>query len=163
MTIVGPPISLGELALRIAIGEVGVCESPPGSNRGPRVDEYIRAVQLNPERDAYPWCAAFVSWCMQRAVRSLRPVMANEFRSAASVALLLARNRGAIVEEPAMGDIFLHIAKSGNHCGFVSAIADNGDLATVEGNSNRAGSRTGGEVVHMTRPRSYVTAYVRPA
>ena len=45
-------------ALVAAINEIGVKEEPPGSNRGPRVDDY-----QGPDWLGSPWCALFVSWC----------------------------------------------------------------------------------------------------
>ena len=58
--------SLATDALEFATAEVGVLEEPPHSNRGPRVDQYARAVGLNPA-DRLPWCVAFVFWCFQQA------------------------------------------------------------------------------------------------
>ena len=46
-------------------------EQPPGSNRGPRVDEYLRAAGLDPSTGNYAWCAAFVVWCFERAARAM--------------------------------------------------------------------------------------------
>jgi hypothetical protein len=40
----------------VALQEVGVTETPPGSNEGPRIAEYMSAVGLS---DGYPWCAGF--------------------------------------------------------------------------------------------------------
>lgn len=66
------PVSLlVERTLGIAAAEVGVMEVPPGSNRGPRVDEYLESVGLDPSEDSYPWCAAFVYWSFQKAAAQL--------------------------------------------------------------------------------------------
>lgn len=43
----------------------GRCEIE-GNNKGPMIREYQRATWLTP--GAWPWCAAFVSWCVWRAV-----------------------------------------------------------------------------------------------
>jgi len=43
------------LLLILARKELGVKETPPGSNRGPRVEEYLHSVHLGP---GYAWCAA---------------------------------------------------------------------------------------------------------
>ncbi|MGH9889023.1 MAG: CHAP domain-containing protein, partial [bacterium] len=42
-------------------------EEPLGSNRGPRVDEYLGSVGIDPALGGQPWCAAFVYWCFARA------------------------------------------------------------------------------------------------
>ncbi|MGH7391749.1 MAG: peptidoglycan-binding domain-containing protein, partial [Candidatus Rokuibacteriota bacterium] len=58
-------------AIGIAAAEVGVLEQPPGSNRGPRVDQYLRAVGLDPAGGSFAWCAAFVYWCFDQAAHGL--------------------------------------------------------------------------------------------
>lgn len=49
-----PVSSLVKRTLIVASIQVGVMEEPPGSNRGPMVDEYLRSVGLNPGIDSYP-------------------------------------------------------------------------------------------------------------
>lgn len=58
-----PPLVPGDIAVRFAMGEVGVHEEPWGSNRGPRVHEY-QAVT-----GAYNtfWCASFFWWAWRKA------------------------------------------------------------------------------------------------
>lgn len=64
----------------------GVREVPPGSNRGPDVERFLAAVGLEAEQDrfgnwkSYPYCAAFVSFCLDEAGSVLFP----RVRSAAS-------------------------------------------------------------------------------
>lgn len=148
----------GELALRIALGEVGAREDPPGSNRGPRVDVYLRAAKLDPARGRYPWCAAFVSWAIREAqVRAGGPW---RWRGSASVALLLARNRALVTVLPQAGDVFIHIGPGGNHCGFVTGTRA-GSVTTLEGNTDIHGSRTGGKVMQKFRPAGYASAFLR--
>jgi hypothetical protein len=43
--------------------QVGVSESPPGSNRGPKIDAWNRAVGTPPGPNAF-WCGAFVNACL---------------------------------------------------------------------------------------------------
>lgn len=55
-----------------AMQEVGTTETPPGSNRGARIETYMASVGLS---DGYPWCAGFVRWALdvverKHAVRS---------------------------------------------------------------------------------------------
>jgi hypothetical protein len=54
-----------------ASGEVGVTEQPPGSNRGPQVDDYLTTVGLNPAGGSFAWCSAFVYWCFRKASEEL--------------------------------------------------------------------------------------------
>lgn len=48
-------------ALKRARQYVGVKEHPPGSNHGPKIDDWCW--RTNGLRGGYPWCAAFL-WCM---------------------------------------------------------------------------------------------------
>lgn len=56
----------------------GAREIPPGSNRGPDVDRYLRGVRgdgvylltLHGSRGA-PWCARFALWCLETACARL--------------------------------------------------------------------------------------------
>jgi hypothetical protein len=50
--------------VNVALGEVGVTETPPGSNEGPRIQAYMEAVGLP---DGKPWCAGAVRWMMDQA------------------------------------------------------------------------------------------------
>lgn len=47
-----PVSELLKNSLSVAATQVGVMEEPPGSNRGPRVDEYLRAVASIPPKTA---------------------------------------------------------------------------------------------------------------
>jgi hypothetical protein len=159
MTTQGPPITPGRLALAIALDEVGAKEDPPGSNRGPRVDQYLRAAGMDPDQGSYPWCAAFVCWAFRMVVPRLGPL---RFQRSAGVAKLLERNQDLVIEDsPEPGDVFIHLGPDGKgHTGFVTGVTASG-ITTLEGNTNSKGSRTGGQVMHQNRPASYVNAYLR--
>lgn len=47
-----------------AMQEVGVTETPPGSNKGTRIETYMASVGLS---DGYSWCAGFARWAMGQA------------------------------------------------------------------------------------------------
>jgi hypothetical protein len=57
----GPALAVG-YASRVN----GVCEHPPGSNRGPQVDAWNRMVGTPPGPQAY-WCGAFCNACLVAA------------------------------------------------------------------------------------------------
>lgn len=61
--LLAPPLSMGDLAVKAAMREVGVHEDPWGSNRGTRVHQY-QAVT-----GAYNtfWCASFFWWAWVQA------------------------------------------------------------------------------------------------
>lgn len=54
----------GDRVARVALGEVGVTESPNGSNWGLSVSKYIRASGIN---YPIPWCGAFLMWVYEAA------------------------------------------------------------------------------------------------
>lgn len=60
--------SFGETLARIAETQVGHHEQG-GNNLGPDVVEYQKATWLTP--GAWPWCAAFVCWCVWHAIQTL--------------------------------------------------------------------------------------------
>ena len=144
--------SLATDALDFALAEIGTLEQPPGSNRGPRVDEYIRAVGLHPS-GGFAWCAAFVYWCFAQAARR-----AGKRNPAVKTAGVLAHWRDAgrkeipritcaqAVSDPSLiqpGLVFIMDFGGGvGHTGLVVESAG-GRLITVEGNTNGGGSREG--------------------
>jgi hypothetical protein len=133
-----------QLILTIAKGEVGVMEN--GRNRGPRVEEYLDCVGLEPGN---PWCAAFVSWVLSQA---------GEHRVRAGGALkLYARSPvWSTTQTPTPGSIFVIDHGGGlGHCGFVDEVCGD-ELITIEGNTNPGGSREGDGVYIRTRRRAEI-------
>lgn len=152
----GPDTAVAPLlraALRVANGEIGVMEVPPGSNRGPKVDEYLRAVRLEPTAGSFPWCAAFLYWCFDRAAEGLaRPNplvrtagVLDHWRKAQTLGVqrVLTADAAADPERVQPGQIFI-LATGGvtGHTGLVEEVA-NGRLTTIEGNTNDGGTREG--------------------
>lgn len=158
---------LGTKTIETAAGEIGVTEMPPYSNRGPRVDEYIRATGLNPVGQKYAWCACFVYWWVREAALAnslpnpaLRiPGVQNLWRKAkAATADNSNGNIRTITAAQAMDDpsllkpgmVFCLNRGAGlGHTGFVEEIRG-GRLITIEGNTNPAQSYTGGGVFRHT-------------
>jgi Putative peptidoglycan binding domain/CHAP domain len=146
--------ALLEGALTVARSQIGVMEQPPGSNRGPEVDEYVRRVGLNPS-GRFAWCVAFLYFCFDEAAIALnRP---NPVVKTAGVldhwskagARGIPRITGAkAVQNPELvqpGQIFvIDTGAPGGfgHAGFVLEVAG-GKLVTIEGNTNTTGSPEG--------------------
>jgi hypothetical protein len=146
--------------VKIAGDELGVLEVPPGSNRGPRVDEYLRVVGLDAAAGSFPWCAAFVYWCFDQAARGLgrsNPVVRtagvlNHWRRAAQhgVPRLAAADATANPGRVRPGMIFVQDFGGGaGHTGLVESV-QGGRLVTLEGNTNDDGSREGIGVFRRT-------------
>jgi Putative peptidoglycan binding domain/CHAP domain len=145
---------LTEQVMRIAFNQVGVMEVPAGSNRGPQVDEFIRAVGLDPEEDSFPWCVAFMFWCFRQAATAL-DVPNPMTKTAGVLTLWRAANRApdariikaadsqANIDKIGRGQIFAISTGGGlGHAGLIEGI-QNGKLVTIEGNTNDGGSREG--------------------
>ena len=70
---------IGPAWMIAALSELGTAEVP-GDGNNPRIVEYQRATTLHATDDATPWCAAFVSWCLQQGgVESTRSSLARSY------------------------------------------------------------------------------------
>jgi CHAP domain/Putative peptidoglycan binding domain len=152
-SVVTPVAPLLQHVLVIAGGEVGVMEQPPGSNRGPQVDQYLTTVGLNPVGGSFAWCAAFVYWCFKKASVELDvPNPAVKTAGALDVWNLAGSKGfrritpGEAVDQPAAvrpGMVFVLSTGGGHgHVGFIESV-QGVVLTTIEGNTNDGGSREG--------------------
>lgn len=99
-----------------------------------------------------PWCAMFVSWCAWRA--EVRPIVPRHAYTPAGANWYKARGRWG--SEPRVGAIaYYDLAGLGriSHVGVVERVLEGGAWYSLEGNTNAAGSRTGGSVRRQTRTR----------
>jgi lysozyme family protein len=156
-----PPVgSLLAEVLRVVAGEVGVMEVPPGSNRGPRVDEYLNSV--GPGLRGQPWCMAFIYWCFVQASQGLgvsNPAprtagVKQSWRTAQSMVGVTIVPHAKAMVDPALvtpGMVF-YIDTGGvhGHAGFVADVIG-GTLVTIEGNTNEGGSSNGIGVFHRSQ------------
>ncbi len=146
-------------ALEIAKGQLGQSEKPAGSNSGPMVNEYLRAAGLKP---GYPWCQAFVYWCYEEAAKWLgiqNPLLRTAGvhdcwnRTSAGKHIVKIPKANALLHPEQIGpgdQVILFLSDAEGHTGIVEAVKGN-LLYTIEGNSNKNGSREGYEVVRHTR------------
>jgi hypothetical protein len=158
------PSELHLAALEVAKEQVGVQEVPKGSNKGPMINEYLKAVGLGP---GYAWCQAFVYWCYAVAAKTIG--VENLVVRTAGVydcwnrstkrngVVKIAKSEvvaGKAVLQP--GDQFVMMyGKGAGHTGIIENVTENEAgatvLHTIEGNSNNSGSREGYAVVRQTR------------
>lgn len=152
------PDTLAEKVVKVALAEVGVTESPYGSNRGPRVDAYTAVTGTK----AQPWCAAFVCWVYRKAgfkgefaplaayVPSWTTMIRNGTRGWREVSFSNARP-GDVVTLWGSGHIEIVRKREGDY------------LLTIGGNTSPVGKNAnGGGVFKVKRHRSEVTAIGRP-
>lgn len=118
---------LGERVAKVALGEVGVTEQPPGSNTGVKVRSYQMATDLG--GTGWPWCGAFVAWCYKMAH------CPDDHLASASTAVTYerAKSRGAILSAPRVGAM---LCWPGVHIGIIVEDLGDGLVKTVEGNSS---------------------------
>lgn len=151
-----------------------------GNNCGLKVREYQSATWLEPA--AWPWCAAFVDWCVRAWVYPMRtaPLFGPETgegwrpKTAGAFDLLnWAKLKGMTVLPPLAdieaGDIVVYEM---SHCGIVMVDQSRERLTgkltktfeAVEGNTGPSGGRdahTGDGVFLKVRPRSAVRGFIR--
>lgn len=144
--------------LDVAFAHLAVEETKGHPNRGKMVDRYIKWVGLDPARPrlGYHWCcAAVVYWCHHGGVLWVPKT--------GSVKRLWDLTSDMRSDEPRVGDAGVHLRPDGTGHIFLVAAFDRREVATVEGNSNELGSRTGNAVVRGKRSRKdgYIRGYIR--
>lgn len=145
--------------LEIARSQIGVREQG-GRNRGPIVDEYLRASGVDPTKDSYSWCAAFVVWCVRKAALDLG--VANPLPRTPGVHKMWRRaEQRFCTQRPMPGAIFcIDHGEGKGHCGFVDDVGGT-HLTTIEGNTNVGGSREGdGVYQRLRRPDEVNLGYI---
>lgn len=147
-------MKLGQNLVDIAVAELHNKEI--GDNSGPAVRKYQAATVEAPGR--WPWCAAFVAWCIQQAGYP----DGQRFKSALAYDLETwgLQQNGVLLTEyntAQPGDL---VTYDFSHCGIVEF--DRGDqIAVIEGNTNDQGAREGDGVYRRYRDRRLVRRFVR--
>lgn len=148
-------MKLSELSLSYAVSQIGVAESPLGSNRGKEVETYLKSVGLG---GGYPWCMAFVYWAVSQAAKEQGKK--NPLYKTGGVLLQLQKSAALANKTPEVGSIFIMDYGNGTgHTGIVESIEGN-YVHTIEGNTNGSGSRVGGIVMRQKRPISKIRSFI---
>ncbi len=145
-----------------AAEELGTTEWPAGSNAGKRVAEYLRSVGLG---TGYPWCAAFVTWCLKRAGYDGKlpgnpayvPAWSAWGRANGYAVAKIRARRGDLLCFEFDGDSTPdHIGICTGNLGAIKT------YRTIEGNTSAGGSQdNGGAVLRKTRLFSQVSCVIR--
>ncbi len=137
-----------------ATSQIGQLEKPLGSNRGPMVDKYLKAVGLNPASGSYAWCVAFTHYCYMAAANAMgrtnphimtAGVLDHWAKAATKAGVVRITSQKAIADPTLVqpGSLFIMDFGGGlGHSGLVTAVSG-GFLTTIEGNTNDDGSRNG--------------------
>lgn len=136
--------------VNIACGQLGVTESPAGSNR----TKYGKWMGL----DGQPWCMSFVQWCFHQAGTPLP----HKTGSCSALLNWYQKNRPeCVVKDPQPGDIAIFTF---GHTGIVERALP-GSVMCIEGNTSpgQSGSQdNGGGVYRRQRNLALVRAFIRP-
>jgi surface antigen len=158
---VATPAHAGQAAdiITTAKEEVGTQEGSA------RADSYGAAVNLYDSTNNYGWCAAFVSWLMERTG-------ATSYRSASVgdwIAVADANGYGlSVTDSPRAGDLVAFdwdgngdYAYPNRHIGLVRSVGADGTLITIEGNTSLPSGVDG--VARKTRSTvdGYSTLFIR--
>jgi len=145
---------LVKAAIDFAVTQIGIRERPLGSNRGPEVDQYLRAAGVNPGGGSFAWCVAFTHFCYLKAAESLgrgnphikTAGVLDHWNQAGRKSGVLRVTKTQAVGDPGLvkpGSLFIIDLGGGHgHSGMVVETAS-GRLVTIEGNTNDGGSREG--------------------
>lgn len=146
--------------IEVARGELGVTESPPGSNRVKYWDDW-------PGWQGQPWCVAFLYWVFHHAGEG-SAFFAGARTASCGTLYRWYKEQGQTVpiHEARPGDIVI-LNFSGTsetqHCGLVVDALMLGYIQTIEGNTSQSGSQSnGGQVCLKTRNLSQVVGVCRP-
>ena len=149
--------TLAETSLQVAQSQNGVTEKPKNSNAGPEVEIYLKSVGLG---KGYAWCMAFVYWCVLQS--SIKLNVVNPLKKTGGVLDQFNFCKKMIVKTPKPGYIFIMDFGHGvGHTGFVDKILPNGQIQTIEGNTNDDGSREGYEVAIRIRKISQIAGFIK--
>ena len=153
--------------IEIARGELGVTESPPGSNRVKYWEDY------DPGYQGLPWCVCFLWWVFAKAGERMAFFGGGKTASCGTL-LRWYKEQGLTVPEDQVqpGDIVIlnfSGTRDTQHCGLVIEVVrySSGKIAnivTVEGNtSTSVGSQgNGGMVCQKRRYPSQIVGVCRP-
>lgn len=149
-------------AIKWALSQVGHNpESPPGSNWGPRIGEWIKASGY---AGPVPWCQCFAN---AAAVHGRAPQLKTGFTPTVLAGKAGMGYKRTSSPEPGDFCFFKFPGVSHDSCDHVGILIrrDAATVTCVEGNtsSGTAGSQNNGGGVYLrTRSRSIVAGYVRP-
>jgi peptidoglycan hydrolase-like protein with peptidoglycan-binding domain len=157
-----PDDPFAKAVLDVARSQIGVREEG-GANRGPQVEKYLAAVGRPP---GDPWCLAFTFYCVNEGAKRAActnplPITASGYYLWTHVPDSMKIPASAPLEEdlrrvkPGMIFIIDH-GNQKTHVGLVVSATVEG-LASIEGNTNIAGSREGDGVYARTRRFAEIT------
>lgn len=148
---------LSERALWVMASQEGTAESP--ANWGPKVSLYLRAAGvLSPA----PWCAAFLTWALLEAGADRKKL--PKFAASTYFWWKWAKENRRLILDGAKivrGNFGVWHGQGGGHIFAVVKPAAAYWAETLEGNTNKAGSREGRFVMRRERSWAQMASYPR--
>ena len=149
-----------EKILAIARGELGVTESPAGSNNVKyNTDYYGKEVK----GAGYPWCCTFVWWVFREAGAS--KLFYDGGKTAYCPGLQAYHRSQAVSGDYKPGDVIFfdfNGNKTADHVGICESW-DGTYITTIDGNTGDDNEANGGSVLPRRRHRKYICGAYRPA
>lgn len=148
-----------EKILKIARSEIGIKESPAGSNKVKYNTEYYGKEVSG---SAYPWCCVFVWWVFKHAGASK---LFCDGKKTASCTYVRDYMKAQKVSQPKAGDIVLFQFDKdpqADHIGIVDLVNPDGSVVTIEGNTGSGNDANGGCVMRCNRKKSVIMCFIRP-
>jgi hypothetical protein len=153
--------------VNIARGQIGTEEDDKHQNRGSSIEKYQASTGTSDQ--GWPWCAAFVDWCVQQFANEGGTNITHVPRTAAAFGLITWGNDNhyQVFNPPASskdvkalpGDIVVY---EFSHTGIISRTGDRKySFYAIEGNTNPGGGRDGYEVAERGRNYSSVRKFIR--
>lgn len=145
--------------LDIAIGEIGVCESPPNSNNVKYNRWFYKRTVMG---SGYPWCMAFCQWVYAQA-----SVKLPSTTTASCTAMMEAAKRNVcfVDRNYKPGDLLLFNFDGkktvATHCGIAKEVVGN-TVYSIEGNTAVGNDTNGGSVMLRARKIRHIVGAVRP-
>jgi hypothetical protein len=164
---VGPQEPLAD----IAAGYIGATETKSNKiGHDAQMKEIFEADNYAPggQTDGYPWCCALVSLCLQKlisasamykTIKTPRESSVHHFRTVwapGQRCLIFSPSDRTFV--PHRGDVVVYTF---SHIGIVDGIRSPGIIDTIEGNTNKKGSREGTTCMKKTRVLALVRSFIR--
>lgn len=148
--------------LQAITSQLGVEETPRGSNWGYSVEQYLKSVGIYYPA---PWCMALCYWSAKKAAEEQQEI--NPLARTGGVLDQWNRSKSLRVkpEDVRPGDIFIMDFGGGaGHAGVVEqviATREGTRYHTIEGNTNDSGSREGFEVCRKMRKPAAIKGFLR--
>jgi hypothetical protein len=152
--------SLRENALDRAISQLGITESPAGSND----NKYGAWYGMN----YVPWCAIFTTWCYEvEGDTSPSFVRGSRYSYCPYIVADARANRYGLqtTDDPIPGDLVVYDWSWDtiyDHVGFFESWKSDTQFSAIEGNTSTSNNSNGGEVMRRTRDKfGQGTVFVR--